>query len=365
MSLWSRVLFAELAVDQTVLSAIQTAEPKDKVGPGAVKPFITLENPQWTSGSGGEEIKLADPEATVRHAVIWGGRNGYRRHYENMAAMRELLISKWGSPSASVTIAMFYGDGAHGPGGLTFPEEWGMRAATDEGLRQYFWTLRPTMSPTTQFFFYATGHGASGSALPAPTKFLNQGITESEEFSLTPAELWMLGNETDNEPAIFITYEGFTALTGEVSVSLNGALLGTIPPSADAGEATAEFAVPESLLAAENTISLYNGSDAVFTQVEIEYHFGDISDDPPRLVCDYDGDGDVDSSDFATFQLCHSGPAISYMQAMPEGCPLLPDVNQFIPADFDRDFDVDQHDFGLIQRCGSEADVLADPNCLW
>jgi len=66
---------------------------------------------------------------------------------------------------------------------------------------------------------------------------------------------------------------------------------------------------------------------------------------------DLDRDGDVDGADLARFGVCFSGPAIP--QTNPD-CLI---------ADFDGDKDVDQSDFGLLQRCTSGVDKPADPLC--
>lgn len=70
---------------------------------------------------------------------------------------------------------------------------------------------------------------------------------------------------------------------------------------------------------------------------------------PAGPAADFDGDGDVDAEDLATFVSCKSGPMI----------PLTGDCTK---ADFDGDGDVDQVDFGLFQRCygGPEVAVTAD-----
>jgi hypothetical protein len=67
---------------------------------------------------------------------------------------------------------------------------------------------------------------------------------------------------------------------------------------------------------------------------------------------DFDADGDVDNTDFDTFQSCATGPGIpqndSDMQA----------------ADLDLDGDVDQADFAVFQRCFSGTDTPADVDCI-
>lgn len=53
---------------------------------------------------------------------------------------------------------------------------------------------------------------------------------------------------------------------------------------------------------------------------------------------DYDFDGDVDTDDLATFQVCVSGPAVRHATGCAKG-------------DLDNDEDVDEGDFGRFQRC--------------
>lgn len=67
-------------------------------------------------------------------------------------------------------------------------------------------------------------------------------------------------------------------------------------------------------------------------------------------AADFDGDGDVDQSDFGRFQRCLSGPGIVVGPACKD-------------ADFDGDNDVDQNDFGTFQECMSGAGVPSDPTC--
>ena len=66
---------------------------------------------------------------------------------------------------------------------------------------------------------------------------------------------------------------------------------------------------------------------------------------------DFNGDGDVDQSDFGFLQDCFSGAGIS--QPRP----------QCRRARLDADDDVDQDDFGIFQACMSGANNPADPTC--
>ena len=68
-------------------------------------------------------------------------------------------------------------------------------------------------------------------------------------------------------------------------------------------------------------------------------------------VADFDYDGDVDLSDFGTFQACYNGP----MQT-----PWRPDCSR---ADFDGDGDVDVGDFAVFQACFNGPDRAPTPTC--
>jgi len=69
----------------------------------------------------------------------------------------------------------------------------------------------------------------------------------------------------------------------------------------------------------------------------------------PRLIADFDGDGDVDQEDFGEFQAGISGPSVS-----------TPDPEA---GDFDGDGDADQDDFGMFQACVSGPNTPADAEC--
>ena len=66
---------------------------------------------------------------------------------------------------------------------------------------------------------------------------------------------------------------------------------------------------------------------------------------------DFDGDGDVDQTDFGMLQKCFSGAGEPQLDPACEGALL------------DGDEDVDQNDFGVFQGCYSGANVLADKTC--
>lgn len=68
------------------------------------------------------------------------------------------------------------------------------------------------------------------------------------------------------------------------------------------------------------------------------------------VLPDFDGDGDVDLTDFAHLQLCFSGAGV----APQPGCE---------DARMDADPDVDAGDFNLFQLCLQGANLAADPAC--
>lgn len=70
------------------------------------------------------------------------------------------------------------------------------------------------------------------------------------------------------------------------------------------------------------------------------------------IAPDFDGDGDVDQSDFGRFQACLSGSGFAQLDPACAGARL------------DNDEDVDFDDFGIFQGCFSGPGVRADRNCL-
>jgi len=72
----------------------------------------------------------------------------------------------------------------------------------------------------------------------------------------------------------------------------------------------------------------------------------------PLVPADFDGDCDVDSDDYATFETCASGPDVPHSG-----------TTTCQTADSNSDNDVDQDDFAIFQRCYSGQDNPADPNC--
>ena len=73
------------------------------------------------------------------------------------------------------------------------------------------------------------------------------------------------------------------------------------------------------------------------------------------LQPDFDGDGDVDQSDFGHWQKCVSGP----------NDPPLATDNPCVCADFTADGWVNAEDFTVFRRCATRAAVAADSACLF
>jgi hypothetical protein len=169
-SYWTKALVPALTSEATVLEALVKAEKDDVVGPkGAID---KLENPQWTYGSGGEDIVLTNPDATSRYAVLWGGRaaENATRHYNNLAAVRAMLVTAWGLPVDTDRILVFAGaNGGPAPGGGAWPADWHVRPGNGDPMRIIIGALHAAMGPNSQFFFYATGHGSSSKKFEKPT----------------------------------------------------------------------------------------------------------------------------------------------------------------------------------------------------
>lgn len=109
---------------------------------------------------------------------------------------------------------------------------------------------------------------------------------------------------------------------------------------------------------------LQPGVAIALTARESNDHFGSTGTFQARHASDWDGDGDVDFSDYETLLLCTTGPALAYDPNAPSPGRSLPaDALGVIPTDLDRDYDVDLSDFGIFQRCYSGSDITADPAC--
>jgi hypothetical protein len=72
---------------------------------------------------------------------------------------------------------------------------------------------------------------------------------------------------------------------------------------------------------------------------------------PIFAPCDFDHDGDVDQSDYATFQLCISGDGVPHTTPACAGARL------------DDDSDIDKDDVALFLNCLAGPDVIVSPNC--
>jgi hypothetical protein len=72
---------------------------------------------------------------------------------------------------------------------------------------------------------------------------------------------------------------------------------------------------------------------------------------PPAIPGDFDGDGDVDQSDFGYLQKCLTGPGLAVVDPACDGARL------------DADDDVDSEDMVLFSGCMSGAGKDGDPDC--
>ncbi len=99
-------------------------------------------------------------------------------------------------------------------------------------------------------------------------------------------------------------------------------------------------------------VRMYNDNAWWWTYMNTDNVEFVVTSIPPTPVPgDFDGDRDVDLSDFAIFRACATGPNIGPPGV---GCE---------ETDLDADGDVDQSDFGLFQRCYTGPAVPGDPDC--
>lgn len=124
--------------------------------------------------------------------------------------------------------------------------------------------------------------------------------------------------------------------------------------SPDAGSAAGET---DTLVVSLDTADLLEGVYESALTVSAEGAIGSPAAVPVSLRItrkpgDFDGDRDVDQSDFGIFQQCYTGP--SNVQAAP-ACA---------GTDFDGDADVDVADFARFQACFSGPGVSSNPHCL-
>lgn len=80
-----------------------------------------------------------------------------------------------------------------------------------------------------------------------------------------------------------------------------------------------------------------------------------------HVAADLDRDGDVDGEDMAAFISCGVAPDRPYAPT----CALPPDESGIVRADFDGDRDVDLSDFAVIQRCLSGNMIPSDADCAY
>lgn len=99
---------------------------------------------------------------------------------------------------------------------------------------------------------------------------------------------------------------------------------------------------------------MVTASNGSFTDwfAPFEVHVYHFHNNTPGALSDYDGDKDVDQSDFSHFQLCISGYGIIQTQATCQD------------SDMNADGWVDQVDFATFLNCYSGPDVPANPQCV-
>jgi hypothetical protein len=112
----------------------------------------------------------------------------------------------------------------------------------------------------------------------------------------------------------------------------------------------------------QTTWVLATAGDTYGSRTSTRGEIGSPGRTTPYPNVDFDGDADVDSTDFDTFYGCNTGPAIGY-NPLPSACTLTADTDGYIAADADKDGDVDQSDFAVLQRCYSGVGVMADVTC--
>jgi hypothetical protein len=170
--------------------------------------------------------------------------------------------------------------------------------------------------------------------------FTAAGLTASTTGAYTQASTGTLGIKLGSASSFDrLAVTGAATLPGKLKLTLvdgYSPAVGTTFTIVTYGSKSGQFAQVTGAAAKRFTIA-YNTGNIVLTAVA-----------PARG--DFNGDGDVDSDDLASFLACVTGPAVG----IATGCE---------SKDFDNDGDIDQADFGKFQRCFSGTDNPADPAC--
>ncbi len=274
---WTDELKDEMAEDQSLLDAINSANSQDQVGGGHEDPYGEYEHGQSVCANGGEEITLADPDAQSHHAILWGGNADHMRHFNDIQAVRNVLVDKWGDPGGNVTISVLFGDGEHASDGSDLPDEWNAQSATRENLEAVIANLTESMNENEQFFFYASDHGDSITVTvdEEEPEEVPPGDEHSDTFELNEGEMEGMESQDDNQPTIKVKQVG---LTTTAPVIFNGVEVGVLDPNYE----TSIVDVPEQLVLAVNDLTIVNPGTQTMVLYRVEFSIGSIDTNPVR-----------------------------------------------------------------------------------
>ena len=290
-SYWTPVLATQLGNGkQTVLQAIQNANPDDPVG-GKGASYMTgnkkvtmLETGQSTSANGGNTIVLTDPNATAYDAVLWVGQMDRARYPNNLTAIDNTLNAAWGGQNKPVNILYCGGSGAGNMSGTSLANA---APATLSSLGKVLTGLN--LNNTTEFLFYATDHGAEGTSLLSLKNPLADGASDTIDYNLDSSFVTYLQGENiaaqmeDNmpgfnpyEPYVEVDYDSLTS-DSAAAVYAGSDLLGYLP-SADT---CFDFNIPISDIGVDDSITVTNSGSSTFNLDDLTFYSGADGDDPP------------------------------------------------------------------------------------
>ena len=179
--------------------------------------------------------------------------------------------------------------------------------------------------------------------------FFTQAIVTEPRINLSPESIEHTINIGNN-----INSETFVISNGCVS-TLNYTLtpnVGWLSPTPSSGTSQTDV---DTITINYNTTGLHAGS-----HIGVIAAAGNAFNSPQQVVVevevltvgpDFDGDGDVDQTDYGHFQACLTGSSVH------QNDPACQD------ARLDGDEDVDQNDFGILQGCFTGANIIASPIC--
>ncbi len=282
---WTQALLPGLDADQTIASALSTALANDASGPSN----SNLENPQIFGMNAADSIQLVQPGATSFHAVLWAGQADGDRHFNDIQAMRDKLVTHWGDPAtnANITISVLFGDGMTNAAGNDLPAEWDALPADRTSLSGVFDDLDDNhLGPTEQFLFYASDHGGTLTDLVAfddPTATIDPSTTEGFSMTLSLSSIKSFDLDLNNVPEISTFYSVETdplladdadaLMTDTIDLFLNDVLIGSLDPAGF----FASFPVDESLLLADNTLRVENNpTDTTLSLFNLRFFSGSV-----------------------------------------------------------------------------------------